>query len=70
MAKPSDDLTDKQLQEGLASGEFKERDALIAQEILRRRHDERVRSGGYRLGWLGAALAALWLWVRFRIRRG
>jgi hypothetical protein len=65
MSKPSDDLSDKQLHRGLASGEFKDRDALIAREILRRRHDERVRNGGYKFGWLGAALAAIWLWVKF-----
>jgi hypothetical protein len=69
MPKPSDDLSDQQLHKGLASGEFQERDALIAQEILRRRHDERARSGRYQFGWLGAALAAIWLWLKFRVRR-
>ena len=69
MAKPSDDLSDKQLHEGLASGEFKEREALIAQEILRRRHDERARSGHYSFGWLGTALASIWLWLKFRVQR-
>jgi hypothetical protein len=53
MPKPSNDLTDKQLHEGLANGEFQGRDALVAEEIIRRRHSERVRAGGYRFGWLG-----------------
>jgi hypothetical protein len=68
MPKPSEDLSDKQLHEGLSSGEFKERDALIAEEILRRRHNDRAQTGRYTFGWLGAALAAVWLWVKFRVR--
>ena len=64
MPKPSDNLSDEQLHQGLASGEFQGRDALIAEEILRRRHEERARTGRYRLGWLGAITAALWLWIK------
>jgi hypothetical protein len=69
MPKPSDDLSDKQLHDGLAQGEFQGRDALIAEEILRRRHEERAASGRYKLGWLGAFAAALWLWIKLRLRR-
>ena len=69
MPKPSDNLSDEQLHQGLASGEFQGRDALIAEEILRRRHEERARRGRYRFGWLGAITAALWLWMRLRLRR-
>jgi hypothetical protein len=69
MPKPSNDLSDKQLHEGLAHGEFQGRDKLIAEEILRRRHEDRAAAGRYKLGWLGAVAAALWLWVKLRLRR-
>ncbi len=69
MAKPTPDLTDEQLQQGIISGEFSGRDAAIAEEILRRRHDERASTGRYKLGWLGAIAAAFWLWILRRIRR-
>jgi hypothetical protein len=69
MPKPSNDLTDKQLHEGLASGEFQGRDALVAEEIIRRRHEERVRAGGYRFGRLGGAVAALWVWTKLGLRQ-
>ena len=45
MPKPSDDLSDETLHQGLATGEYEGRDALVAEEILRRRHEERARSG-------------------------
>jgi hypothetical protein len=35
MPKPSDDLSDEQLHQGLASGDYEGRDALVAEEILR-----------------------------------
>jgi hypothetical protein len=69
MPKPSDELTDNQLHEGLARREFQGRDALIAQEILRRRHEDRATAGGYKFGWLGIAVAAVWFWVKLRFRR-
>ena len=69
MPKPSADLTDEQLHQGLTSGVFEGRDALVAEEILRRRHEERVSSGGYKLGWLGVVGAALWLWMRSKLRQ-
>jgi hypothetical protein len=69
MAKPSDDLSDEALHHGLATGEFQGRDALIAEELLKRRHDNRARGGGYKLGWLGAVAAALWLWIKLKRRR-
>jgi hypothetical protein len=69
MAKASDDLSDEALHQGLATGEFQGRDALIAEEILRRRHEDRARGGQYKFGWLGAVAAALWLWMKLRKRR-
>jgi hypothetical protein len=45
MPKPSDNLSDEQLHQGLGSGEFQGRDAQIAEEILRRRHEERAPPG-------------------------
>ena len=36
MPKPSDDLSDEQLHQGLTTGEYQGRDALVAEEILRR----------------------------------
>jgi hypothetical protein len=44
MPKPSDDLSDETLHQGLATGEYEGRDALVAEEILRRRHEERART--------------------------
>ena len=71
MPKPSDDLTDEQLHQGLTTGEYQGRDALVAEELLRRRHEERSRSGKYRLGFVGAIVAAALLWfkVKFRPRK-
>ena len=69
MAKVSDDLGDKALHEGLATGEFQGRDALIAEELLKRRHEDRALGGQYKFGWLGAVAAALWLWLKLRNRR-
>jgi hypothetical protein len=69
MPKPSADLTDEQLHQGLANGEYEGRDALVAEEILRRRHEERASSGRYKLGWLGALAAALWLWMKLKLGR-
>jgi hypothetical protein len=67
MPKPSDELSDESLHQGLATGEYEGRDALVAEEILRRRHQERARSGGYRLGFIGAGAAAFWLWIKVRL---
>ena len=69
MAKPSDDLSDEALHRGLLTGEFRGRDALIAEEVLKRRQEGRTREGRYKFGWLGAVAAALWLWIKLRIRR-
>jgi hypothetical protein len=68
MAKPTTDLSDDQLSEGIKNGEYEGRDALIAAEILQRRHEERSRSGGYRFGKVGAMVAAFWLWLTVRLR--
>lgn len=61
MPKPSDDLSDK------APENMKE-DALVAEKILRRRQEERARSGGYPLGLIGAWAAAFWLWIKLRLK--
>ena len=68
MSKPTTDLSDDQLSEGIKNGEFEGRDALIAAEILKRRHEERARSGKYPFGKVGALIAAVWLWLTVRIR--
>ena len=69
MAKPTNDLSDDQLSaRGIANGEYEGREALIAAEILKRRHEERARSGGYRFGRIGAMAAAVWLWLTVRLR--
>ena len=67
MPKPSEELSDDNLHVGLATGEYEGRDALVAQEILRRRHEERARSGGL-LGLIGAWAAAFWLWIKLRLK--
>jgi hypothetical protein len=67
MAKPTDDMSDQRLRDGLKTGEFEGRNELIAEEILRRRTEDRVRSG--RLGIIGALATAAWLWFRRRFRR-
>jgi hypothetical protein len=68
MPKPSDDLSDEQIHQGLTTGEYQGRDALVAEEILRRRHEERSRTGKYRLGFVGAIVAAVVLWLKVRVR--
>jgi hypothetical protein len=68
MSKPTDDLSDENLHQGLATGEYEGRDALVAQEILRRRHEERARTGSYRLGLVGAWAAAFWLWIKLGLK--
>jgi hypothetical protein len=68
MAKPTNDLSDEQLRQGIKNGEYEGRDALIAGEILQRRHKERASSGRYRLGAIGALGAAFWLWLTVRLR--
>jgi hypothetical protein len=67
MPRPSDNLSDEDLHRGLATGEFEGRDALVAEEILRRRYEERARSGGYRLGVIGTWAAGVWLWIKLRL---
>lgn len=69
MTKPTDDLSDNQLRQRIIKGDYEGRDALIADEILRRRHEERARSGKYRFGRVGAAIAALWLYREAEIEK-
>ena len=68
MPKPSDDLSDENLHQGLATGEYEGRDAKVAEEILRRRYEKRARRGGYRLGFIGAWALASWLWIKVRLK--
>ena len=68
MSKPSHDLSDEQLHQGLTTGEYQGRDALVAKEILNRRHEERSRSGKYRFGFVGAIVAAALLWLKVKLR--
>ncbi len=68
MPRPTDDLTDDQLRQGIKNGEYEGRDALVAGEILKRRHEQRARSGKYRLGAIGAVAAGIWLWLTVRLR--
>ena len=70
MAKPTNDLSDDQLSaRGIANGEYEGREALIASEILQRRH-ERARSVGYRFGRIIAMDGRLaWLTVQLRLRK-
>jgi len=39
MPKPSAELSNQQLHKGLMTGKYEGRDALVAEEILRRRHE-------------------------------
>jgi hypothetical protein len=68
MAKPMTDLSDDELRAGIKNGDYEGRDALIAAEILKRRHEERARSGGYVFGKVGALVASVWLWLTIRLR--
>ena len=68
MPKPSDDLADEQLHQGLTTGEYQGRNALVAEELLRRRHEERSRYGKYRLGFVGTMFAAALLWLKLKFR--
>ena len=68
MAKPTTDLSDDELRAGIKNGDYEGRDALIAAEILQRRHEERARSGGYSFGRVGAMVAAFWFWLTIRLR--
>jgi hypothetical protein len=69
MSRPTDDLSDDQLTKGLASGEFAGRDALIAEEILKRRHSERTKGWVRKWGIIGAMAAAVSLWLKLRLKR-
>ena len=62
MAKPLDTQTDKELEDTLAGGNLSDRKAAHAEEILRRRHDNKSDKLREKHGWFGAVLAALgWL---------
>jgi hypothetical protein len=61
MAKPLDTQTDKELEQSLSQGDFSERKAAVAEEILRRRHDDKSETLKEKHGWFGALMAAFGL---------
>jgi cytochrome c-type biogenesis protein CcmH/NrfG len=59
MAKPLEERSDEELKRGLAEGEFGEKKAVIAQEILRRRQEAKAQELKRKYRWFGSILAAL-----------
>ena len=59
MAKPLDTQTDKELEQ--SQGDLSERKAAVAEEILRRRHDDKSETLKEKHGWYGALMAAFGL---------
>jgi hypothetical protein len=59
MAKPLEERSDEDLQRGLAEGEFGEKKAAVAQEILRRRQEAKAQDLRRKYTWFGSILAAL-----------
>jgi hypothetical protein len=59
MAKPLEERSDEELKHGLAEGEFGEKKAVIAQEILRRRQEAKAQELKRKYRWFGSILAAL-----------
>ena len=51
MTKPTDDMSDQRLRDGLKSGEFEGRNELIAEEILRRRYRRSCPKRSVRYYW-------------------
>jgi hypothetical protein len=64
MAKPLEERSDEELERGLSEGEFGDKKAVIAQEILRRRHEAKAQELKRRYTWFGSILAALSLALR------
>ena len=59
MAKPLEERSDEELKRGLAEGEFGDKKAVIAQEILRRRHEAKAQELKRKYAWFGSILAAI-----------
>jgi hypothetical protein len=59
MAKPLEERSDEDLKRGLAEGEFGDKKAVIAQEILRRRQDAKAQELKRKYTWFGSILAAI-----------
>ena len=57
MAKPLEERSDEEL--GLAEGEFGDKKAVIAQEILRRRQEAKAQELKRKYAWFGSILAAI-----------
>ena len=59
MAKPLEERSDEELKRGLAEGEFGDKKAVIAQEILRRRQEAKAQELKRKYAWFGSILAAI-----------
>ncbi len=59
MAKPLEERSDEELKRGLAEGEFGDKKAVVAQEILRRRQEVKTEELKRKYTWFGSILAAL-----------
>jgi hypothetical protein len=59
MAKPLEERSDEELRRGLAEGEFGDKKAVIAQEILRRRQEAKAQELKRKYTWFGSILAAI-----------
>ena len=59
MAKPLEERSDEELKRGLAEGEFGDKKAVIAQEILRRRQEANAQELKRKYTWFGSILAAI-----------
>jgi hypothetical protein len=59
MAKPLEERSDEELKRGLAEGEFGDKKALVAEEVLRRRQAAKAEDLKRKYAWFGGILAAL-----------
>ena len=59
MAKPLEERSDEELKRGLAEGEFGDKKAVIAKEILRRRQEAKTQELKRKYAWFGSILAAI-----------
>lgn len=59
MAKPLEERSDEELKRGLAEGEFGDKKAVVAQEILRRRQEVKTEELKRKYTWFGSILAAV-----------
>ena len=57
--KPLEERSDEELKRGLAEGEFGDKKAVIAQEILRRRQEAKAQELKRKYAWFGSILAAI-----------